>query len=225
MLILIYMTRRVTEKDVKADFTVRMPDKDDITMALWMKGEKDREVFSALSPMTEGLSRIKDMPYVIADQPTLTFVARQRGEAWNRPFVAVYEPHTLREPSRIGRVTFPEVEGEGKAGVKVELVDGNTDFILSSDKADEAMEMEGVKSSSVCSVVRKDKKNGLQMCFMGGGTSLQVDNLSISSGVSSDVLLVKKHGVWMYTASAPVSVVLEGRSYHLPSSLVLKTLE
>lgn len=215
----------VTEKDVKADFTVRMPDKDDITMTLWMKGEKDREVFSALSPMTEGLSRIKDMPYVIADQPTLTFVARQRGEAWNRPFVAVYEPHTLREPSRIGRVTFPEVEGEGKAGVKVELVDGNTDFILSSDKADEAMEMEGVKSSSVCSVVRKDKENGLQMCFMGGGTSLQVDNLSISSGVSSDVLLVKKHGVWMYTASAPVSVVLEGRSYHLPSSLMLKTLE
>lgn len=215
----------VTEKDVKADFTVRMPDKDDITMTLWMKGEKDREVFSALSPMTEGLSRIKDMPYVIADQPTLTFVARQRGEAWNRPFVAVYEPHTLREPSRIGRVTFPEVEGEGKAGVKVELVDGNTDFILSSDKADEAMEMEGVKSSSVCSVVRKDKENGLQMCFMGGGTSLQVDNLSISSGVSSDVLLVKKHGVWMYTASAPVSVVLEGRSYHLLSSLMLKTLE
>lgn len=215
----------VTEKDVKADFTVRMPDKDDITMTLWMKGEKDREVFSALSPMTEGLSRIKDMPYVIADQPTLTFVACQRGEAWNRPFVAVYEPHTLREPSRIGRVTFPEVEGEGKAGVKVELVDGNTDFILSSDKADEAMEMEGVKSFSVCSVVRKDKKNGLQMCFMGGGTSLQVDNLSISSGVSSDVLLVKKHGVWMYTASAPVSVVLEGRSYHLPSSLMLKTLE
>lgn len=215
----------VTEKDVKADFTVRMPDKDDITMTLWMKGEKDREVFSALSPMTEGLSRIKDMPYVIADQPTLTFVARQRGEAWNRPFVAVYEPHTLREPSRIGRVTFPEVEGEGKVGVKVELVDGNTDFILSSDKADEAMEMEGVKSSSVCSVVRKDKENGLQMCFMGGGTSLQVDNLSISSGVSSDVLLVKKHGVWMYTASAPVSVVLEGRSYHLPSSLMLKTLE
>lgn len=215
----------VTEKDVKADFTVRMPDKDDITMTLWMKGEKDREVFSALSPMTEGLSRIKDMPYVIADQPTLTFVARQRGEAWNRPFVAVYEPHTLREPSRIGRVTFPEVEGEGKVGVKVELVDGNTDLILSSDKADEAMEMEGVKSSSVCSVVRKDKENGLQMCFMGGGTSLQVDNLSISSGVSSDVLLVKKHGVWMYTASAPVSVVLEGRSYHLPSSLMLKTLE
>ncbi len=215
----------VTEKDVKADFTVRMPDKDDITMTLWMKGEKDREVFSALSPMTEGLSRIKDMPYVIADQPTLTFVARQRGEAWNRPFVAVYEPHTLREPSRIRRVTFPEVEGKGKVGVKVELVDGNTDLILSSDKADEAMEMEGVKSSSVCSIVRKDKENGLQMCFMGGGTSLQVDNLSISSGVSSDVLLVKKHGVWMYTASAPVSVVLEGRSYHLPSSLMLKTLE
>ena len=47
-----------------------MPDSDHITMSMWMKGEPDRKVFSALSPMTEGLSRIKRMPYVIADQPT-----------------------------------------------------------------------------------------------------------------------------------------------------------
>ena len=32
-------------------------DGDDIYMNLWMKGEPDREVFTALAPMTEGLSR------------------------------------------------------------------------------------------------------------------------------------------------------------------------
>ena len=46
-----------TAKDVKASFTIDMKDGDDISMNLWMKGEKDRKVFTALSPMTEGYSR------------------------------------------------------------------------------------------------------------------------------------------------------------------------
>ena len=53
-----------TAKDVKATFTIDMKDKDgdDIYMNLWMKGEPDREVFTALAPMTEGLSRTPNMP-------------------------------------------------------------------------------------------------------------------------------------------------------------------
>lgn len=59
-----------TAKDVKASFTIDMKDGDDISMNLWMKGEKDRKVFTALSPMTEGYSRTPGMPYNIKEQPT-----------------------------------------------------------------------------------------------------------------------------------------------------------
>lgn len=83
-------------------------------MNLWMKGETDREVFTALSPMTEGLSRTPGMPYNIKEQPTLTFVARQKGEAWNRPFVAIYEPSSVKEPGCIAEVSFPEVKVKRK---------------------------------------------------------------------------------------------------------------
>ena len=40
-----------TNKDVKATFTMDMKDKggDDIYMNLWMKGEPEREVFTALA--------------------------------------------------------------------------------------------------------------------------------------------------------------------------------
>ncbi len=43
-----------TDKDVKVTFTIDMKDKDgdDISMNLWMKGEPEREVFTALAPMT-----------------------------------------------------------------------------------------------------------------------------------------------------------------------------
>lgn len=95
-----------TAKDVKASFTIDMKDGDDISMNLWMKGEKDRKVFTALSPMTEGYSRTPGMPYNIKEQPTLTFVARQSGEAWSRPFVAIYEPSSVNEPGQIESVTF-----------------------------------------------------------------------------------------------------------------------
>ncbi len=70
-----------TSKDIKTMFTIQMPDEDNISMNMWMKGAPERKVFSALSQMTEGLSQIPDMPYAIKEQPTLTFVARQQGEA------------------------------------------------------------------------------------------------------------------------------------------------
>ena len=214
-----------TEKDVRADFTIRMPDKDDITMTLWMKGEKDREVFSALSPMTEGLSRIKDMPYVIAEQPTLTFVARQQGEAWTRPFAAVYEPHTRKEPSRIESVSFPDTGLEGKVAVKVNLADGNTDLILSSDDADDTVKAEGMEASGVYSLVRTGKDSGVQMCFLGGGTKFRAASVEISAHSPSNVLLFKGKGGWLYTSSSAVSVSVGGKCYELAPSQELKPLE
>ena len=104
----------------------------------WLKGAPERKVFSALSPMTEGLSRIPDMPYAIKEQPTLTFVARQQGEAWNRPFVAVYEPSSVKEPGCISSVTFPEVESGvagSHVGICIQQKEGRVDRIISSDDA------------------------------------------------------------------------------------------
>lgn len=215
----------LTDKDVKADFIIRMPDKNDITMSMWMKGEKDREVFSALSPMTEGLSRAKGMPYSIADQPTLTFVARQHGEAWSRPFVAVYEPHSSDAPSHIASVTFPGGEKNGKVAIKVELTDGSTDLIFSSDSAESITEIEGVKFSSAYSIIRTGKTDGLQMCFMGGGTLLETGSVGINSDSPADVLLVKKNGLWMYTASTNASIRLEGEIHYLSRSGHLRPLK
>lgn len=127
-----------TSKDIKTTFTIQMPDEDNISMNMWMKGAPERKVFSALSPMTEGLSRIPDMPYAIKEQPTLTFVARQQGEAWNRPFVAVYEPSSVKEPGCISSVTFPEVESGvagSHVGICIQQKEGRVDRIISSDDA------------------------------------------------------------------------------------------
>lgn len=76
-------------------------------MTMWMQGYRDREVFKALSPVNLEYERLpKFMPYNVGEQPVLTYVARQCGEAWTKPFVAVFEPSDTDEPSEIRTVEF-----------------------------------------------------------------------------------------------------------------------
>ena len=123
-----------TSKDVKATFIITTAKPSPISMTMWMRGDGPREVFSALSPANMEYERIKNMPYDVRHQPVPTFVARQHGEAWLHPFVAVFEPSSAQEPSQIKAVTFfkPESTSPTALGIKVELKSGRTDYIFSS---------------------------------------------------------------------------------------------
>lgn len=95
-------------------------------------------VFKALSPSTEGLSRIPNMPYDIKNTPTLTFVARCYGEAWTTPFVNVFEPTAEYKPSVIDHVEFPQVTIRDKkttsaVAILVIRKDGQRDLFISTD--------------------------------------------------------------------------------------------
>ena len=133
-----------TDRDVKATFTTTCPDGRKVDMTMWMQGSKDREVFRALSPVNMEYERLGDfMPYKVDEQPVLTYVARQYGDAWTKPFVAVYEPSDTKEPSEIEKVEFFTPKGKiatplldqrskNAVGIKVTLKDGRVDIIVST---------------------------------------------------------------------------------------------
>ena len=215
-----------TAKDVKAVFTIRMPDKDDIRMNMWMKGEKGRTVFSALSPMTEGLSRTPGMPYNIKEQPTLTFVARQKGEAWNRPFVAVYEPSTVKEAEQISSVSFPEVESKqpgSHVGICVKQKNGRTDYILSSDGATHPCLMDNGMKASATYALWGNRLGEDCTLFLGNGTLLQTPSASVKADVPVNVLLEKEADGWNYTASGTCTLTLGGKTYKIKKGVTKKT--
>lgn len=207
-----------TDKDIKAEYTINMPDKNDITMNMWMKGEKNREVFSALSPMTEGISRIKGMPYDIKKQPTLTFVARQEGEAWTHPFVSIFEPVTKSSPSAISSVEYPSVKSECGSGsnvaVKVNLKNGNCDLILSSDANTDICSSENAETKSTYSICRT-KEGSPVLVFMGNGTYYKNSGVEIKTSVPGDVLLYSDADGWKYTSSVDFEIMILGKSYKL----------
>lgn len=99
-------------------------------MKMWMKGEDERRIFKALSPKIDALTRTS-MPYDVAGTPCQTYVARQYGEAWERPFVAVFQPYADTDTKSVASVEF---FGEDYVGIKVTLSDGSVNYIFSSDK-------------------------------------------------------------------------------------------
>lgn len=120
--------------DVKASFKI---DGKGETMTMWMKADENRTIFKALSPANMEYERMPHEPYDIEKQPVLTFIARQRGEAWCHPFVCLYEPTTTAEPSEIKHVKFftPKSTDKSAVGIEVELQNGHTHYIFSASES------------------------------------------------------------------------------------------
>ena len=142
-----------TDRNVKAAFSIEGGP----TMTMWMQGAADREVFSALSPVNMEYERLGSrMPYDVGKQPVLTFVARQRGEAWTHPFVAIFEPSDSSEPSQIADVSFFTPKGKDAVGIKVVMKSGRTDYIFSAPEVT-AMSYQGMKVKARYAVISDQK--------------------------------------------------------------------
>ena len=123
-----FVTRIEDEKVVAA-----MDNQKEITMTMWMKVDENRTLFQALSPANLEYERMPNQPYKVIDQPVLTFVARQKGEAWNHPFVCVYEPSSDTEPGDIASVDYFTPSEQGAVGIIVKLKDGTEQRIVCSE--------------------------------------------------------------------------------------------
>ena len=123
-----FVTKILDDKVVEA-----MGGQREITMTMWMKKDENRTIFQALSPVNLEYERMPNQPYKVIDQPVLTFVARQKGEAWNHPFVCVYEPSSDTEPGDIASVDYFTPSEPSAVGIIVKLKDGTEQRIVCSE--------------------------------------------------------------------------------------------
>ena len=123
-----FVTKILDDKVVEA-----MDAQREITMTMWMKKDENRTIFQALSPVNLEYERMPNQPYKVDEQPVLTFVARQKGEAWNHPFVCVYEPSSDTEPGDIASVDYFTPSEPSAVGIIVKLKDGTEQRIVCSE--------------------------------------------------------------------------------------------
>ncbi len=196
-----------THDDYQAKWTIDMPDgEEDLYMSLWMKGTEGREVFAIKSPPCKSFKDKKGIPYDVNHEPYLTLAARQHGEAWEHPFVSVYEPYTSREGKSVKEIEGIEDENGNKdfAGVHLSLQSGREDFILSSCHG-KMVVYKDISSDAEYALVGTET-DGDFVLFMGNGTTLKAKGYSLSAQVKGNVVFEMKDGALLLHNEVPVTV-------------------
>lgn len=202
-----------TSEDVEAEFAFEDEDGARTGMHVWMKGEEGRTVFRAKSPGIDALSRTP-MPYDVASSPCMTFVARQEGEAWSKPFVAVYEPFSDKDPEGkgISSVSYFDCP-DNVVGICVGKGDGTTDVVISSDRMQNASYGELECNATIALF-------GCSQVFMYRGKYITDGEIAVSSDNPGTVSVFSEGGKWYYSSDTECRIRIGRKKFRLPPSQV-----
>jgi hypothetical protein len=197
-----------TDQDYQAIWKMSMPDGNHVYMNLWMKGYKGREIFAIKSPPTKAFRANHNLPYDVLNEPFLTISARQHGEAWNHPFVSIFEPTTENEGRSIIEINSFVADNDAEispdfVGLEVKSKSGRTDYIFSSTK-DEKVSYNGITTDGTYSVISEN--NGDFYFFLGNGKFLRAKTCTIQSAENNNVILKYTSGNYYISCEMPVSV-------------------
>ena len=188
-----------------ARFHVDLEKQDDVKVNLWMKGYPGRTIFDVMSPKSNALVN-GSIPDELFSKQLPTLIVRQKGEAWNRPFVAVYHPYTSAEGSSVKSVDYFGTQDDF-TGIVVHS-DQRTDYIFSSAGGQNAVTHRDMQFQGDYAVIGvADGK--LEELFIGSGRLLAWDNWSITSQTNDvQATLSCSHGTFDLTVSDEITLTM-----------------
>lgn len=206
-----------TDKDYEASWKMSFPDNNNVYMNLWMKGYKDREIFSIKAPAVKSYRKEYSLPYDFYHHPYLTIAARQHGEAWKHPFVAVYEPSTEKEGKSIISIKSFAVENAAPdfVGLCVESKGGRRDYIFSSIISDEVKYLDKAVKGTYGLISEQGDDFTL---FLGNGNKIVAKEFSIDCAEKANVVLERKGGHYFYISDRPINLTFRGKIIQLKAS-------
>ena len=193
--------------DYQAVWKMSMPDNNHIYMSLWMKGYPEREVFSIKAPPCRAYRKgNKYVPYNNYDEPFLTIAARQHGEAWNHPFVSVYEPSSEKDVKSIETIKAFEAANnisQDFVGIMVKSKSGRVDYIFSSVK-EEIVKYEKMEVCGSYAIISEDKDDFI--LFLGKGTYLKGKGFTIEAAKNTNATLEYRNGEYYLSCESPIVI-------------------
>ncbi|HEY8896654.1 MAG TPA: heparinase II/III family protein [Niastella sp.] len=186
-----------TANDIKATFRLKIPGRDSIFMNMWMKGAPNREIFTMRSPRSTAIDR-GVVPKEISELPLPTIVARQYGEAFTKPFVAVFEPSSVSQPASVRSITSftPAKAPADFAGIIVENKNGSKETIFSTSAGSTTVTYKDHSFRGTYAVV-SGYSHEIQYLFLGNGRMLSKGGITLSTGAdSASAVLCKQNNAW-----------------------------
>lgn len=172
-------------QNVKARFTANLFEKP-IFMDVHIPGFENREYTKVMAPHTF------EAPEPYRNKSTPTLLIRKKGEAWEQPFVVVFEPfegnkkNTAKNTSNNTIMSVEKLTQQGKyKGVKVvSKIEGKqiTQYILTLQKNEEFIDVKlGISFSGTFAVVTLGADAKLQSLYIGDGDKLKYNETEIST--------------------------------------------
>lgn len=195
-----------TNNHYQATWKMAMPDDNHIYMHLWMKGTEGREVFSIKAPPCKAFRTNDLFPYEVNKSPYLTIAARQHGEAWEHPFVSIFEPATEKEGRSIESIQSFQPEqttAKGFVGLIVKSKQGRTDYIFSTVNGESATYHNMTTSATYAVISQQGEDFTL---FMGNGKKLIAKGFTIEAEEATNAILEYKNGRYYLACNKPVSI-------------------
>lgn len=186
-----------TANDIKATFRLKMPGRDSIYMNMWMKGAPNREIFTMKSPKSTAIDR-GIVPKEISELPLPTIVARQYGEAFTKPFVAVFEPSSVAQPASVKTITSftPAKAPADFIGIIIESKNGSKETIFSTSAGSTAVTYNDHSFRGTYAVV-SEYSHEIQYLFLGNGRLLSKGSITLSTSAdSASAVLCKQNNAW-----------------------------
>jgi hypothetical protein len=189
-----------------AIYRLQVSSQPEIQLHAWIAGADGRQLFSVLAPPTHALRTT--VPEAIAGLPLHTLVVRQKGEAWNYPFVSIFEPARADLPATIKtvyRLPMNDVPA-GAVALCVEEEHGRQQTILSTASADETLRARGAAFKGSYAVI--DSEESAQSLLLGEGSWIESGGLRLELDGGSGSAFVARSGTHLNFASTRIMKLL-----------------
>ncbi len=190
-----------------------------VCMGLWMKGYPGRTIFSVKSPVSRAVSK-GSVPRELQQLPVPTLIVRQEGEAWSRPFVAVYEPYYQADGGALKKIRTlePRNPAGNFVGIAVQTKEDGTQYIFNhTDDSAKVLvqDMIFLGNYGIISV----GKQGIESFYLGRGRALIKDGMGIDGqGEVVRASLEKVDDKWFYSSDQEIVVSMDGKKVILPAA-------
>ena len=168
--------------DVRATFSTGQLDGPPLFMAVHLPGFDNREYTRVMAPRTF------EAPHPYDRLPTPTLVIRKHGEAWDSPFVAVYEPYSgSHTGGSVQSVEKLEQDGVYK-GLKVVSQTASgwvVQYVITLSTGGVFQDAGlGIHFEGTFAVITTTGEDQLQSLYIGQGKSLRYGEITLESGPS-----------------------------------------
>ena len=161
-----------------------------IRMKTWMLGQEDRTLYS--------LQATPNFRYYLQqfkEKSVPTLLVRQKGEAWTRPFIAIYEPYGAGLESSVKLVR--RMQKAPSSGDFVGLVvehngtDGRKDYIMNSTDPSQTQDYEDIRFEGIYGVLTTGGSGMMKGMYLGEGRSMSYKNYSLKASGALSASLSK----------------------------------